>query len=388
MRTFDPNSPVKVVHLIKSLNRGGAETLLSEGLRVADREHFCYEYGYFIDRYDGLAALLREQGAHVESFGASGEREMLLSVPRVARYIRETRADVVHAHLPLAGVVARLAGRLAGVPVVYTEHNPTRTYRPATRALSWMTWGLGTRAIAISPDVEAAMRYHAGSRVPIDLVLNGIDTDRFSAAALQGTSAKAALGIPAGAPVVGTVGMFRLQKRYDVWIAAARRILNVLPEAHFIITGDGAELGATRQLAERLGLTDRVSFAGGQDDVRPYLAAMDLFMMSSEYEGFGLAPVEAMSMEVPVVATDVDGIRTVVQNGINCTLVPFDEHVSENLGAAAVALLRDPARQASYRAAGRRVAVDRFELRQMQRNLEEIYVRVLEARGRAGTSTV
>lgn len=366
---------MKVIHLIKSLNRGGAETLLCEGLRVADRDRFEFEYAYFIDRFNDLALQLRELGAPVHSFGASGEREMLLSVRRVAQYLRETRADIVHAHLPLAGVLARLAGKLAGVPVVYTEHNPPDTYHPLTRLASKVTWGLQKEAIAISPDVAAAMLRHGGRRVPVCTIPNGIDTERFRRSAST-AEARLRLGLPADIPVVGTVGMFRPQKRYDLWLDAARHLLTRIPTAQFILVGSGPTYAASVEQARRLGLHDRVRFVGTADDVRPYLEALDVFMMSSEYEGFGLAPVEALALQVPVVATAVAGIRSVLGPDSGAVLVPFGPDSAEALSRETMRLLVNPRAREQAGALGRAVAVERYGLVRMQRELEAVYQRV------------
>ncbi|HEX8386486.1 MAG TPA: glycosyltransferase [Rubricoccaceae bacterium] len=368
-----------VVHLIKSLNRGGAETLLVEGLRVADRDRFDLRYAYFLESAGTLAPDLRALGADVHCFGVPNTPAMSLAVPRVARYLRAVGADLVHAHLPLAAVVGRLAGRLAGVPIVYTEHNPPNTYHPATRAVSRATWPLQALAVAISPDVATAIRRHTGakSRVPVEVVLNGVDTDRYARTPGDREAGREAAGIPDGAPVVGVVGMFRPQKRLDVWVEAARLIRETVPDARFLLVGDGELWGSTRAAAEAAGLGDVAHFVGARADVRPYLAAMDVFMMSSAYEGFGLAPVEAMSMEVPVVATAVEGIRSVVRSGTDGVLVPFDAAVARSLATEAVAFLADPGRSRQFGEAGRAAAVGRFGLQRMQREIEAMYVRVV-----------
>ena len=299
------------------------------------------------------------------------------AVGRTARYFRETQADLVHAHLPLAGVVGRLAGRVAGVPVVYTEHNPTDSYHPVTQALSRATWGLQECAIAISPDVAASMRRHGGDRAPIQTVLNGIDTDAFTRSDTSRPEARARIGLPAGSPVVGVVAQFRLQKQLDVWVATAHLIRQALPDVRFVIVGSGELWDDVRGVASKLGLDDVLHFAGAQPDVRPYVEAMDVFMMTSKYEGAPLAPVEAMSMRVPVVAMAVEGIRNVIRTGENGVLVPPGPDASGPLAREVVALLRDPGAMDRLGRAGRESAVRSYGLVQMQRTLESLYEDVL-----------
>src|SRR5690606_1254850 len=114
---------LRVFHVIKSLGRGGAETLLTQGLEAADRDRFDYGYGYFVPWKDQLVPALREHGAEVTCFSAGTSAEVLLRVPQVRRQLKSWQADVVHCHLPVSAVCGRLAAQLARVPVVYTEHN-------------------------------------------------------------------------------------------------------------------------------------------------------------------------------------------------------------------------------------------------------------------------
>ena len=374
------NRPVKVVHLVKGLNRGGAETLLAEGLRVADRDRFHFGYAYFLESLSDVAVDLRALRADVHCFGTPNAAAMLASTSRVARYLRNERADVVHAHLPLVGVVARMAGRVAGVPVIYSEHNVIEPYHPLTRFASWATWGLQDLVVAVSPDVATSAHRHGGDRAPVRVVMNGIDTDRFDRSLVDGLACRRDLSIPPMAPVVGTVAGFRPQKRLDVWLEAARRICESIPGARFVVVGDGELRPDIERNIGRLGLGGAVRLVGKQTDVRPYLAAMDVFMMSSEYEGFGLAPVEAMSMEVPVVTTDVPGVRNVVRSGEGGERVASGGGAAGRLAAAAVELLRAPGRRAEQGRAARALAVREYGLARMQRELERAYTDVLTDR--------
>lgn len=371
------NRPIRVAHVIKGLNRGGAERLLVEGLRVADGDRVGLQYAYFLPQFSDVAADLRSLGAPVHCFDTPSAAAMLLSARRVARYLSRVRADVVHAHLPLAGVVARIAGRMAGVPVVYSEHNVIEPYHRLTRLASRATWGLQDRVIAVSPDVAASARRHGGDRVPVQVIMNGIDTSRFDPRHVDGPRCRWDLSIPASAPVIGTVAGFRPQKRLDIWLDAARRIREAIPDAHFVVVGDGELRPDLERDVDRLGLRGAVRLVGKHVDVRPYLAAMDVFMVSSEYEGFGLAPVEAMSMRVPVVTTDVAGVRNVVRPGEGGERVPFGEDASAGLASAVVDLVRDPDRRGRQGDAARALAVREYGLERMQRELEAVYADVV-----------
>ena len=127
---------IKVYHVIKSLGRGGAEMLLPETLRVHDREQFDFRYAYFLPHKGQVAEDLREIGAEVDCLGGSNSAAILAKVPALARLARDWGADLLHCHLPVAGIAGRLAGKLGGIPVVYTEHNKQERYHALTRRLN------------------------------------------------------------------------------------------------------------------------------------------------------------------------------------------------------------------------------------------------------------
>lgn len=367
----------KILHLIKGLGKGGAETLLVDGLAVADRRRFHYRYGYFLPWKDALVPRLTELGADVVPFRRRHLAGMLLSVPAVVSELRRSKVDLLHSHLPLSGVIGRLAGRLAGVPVVYTEHNVLERYHPATRALHLATWSLQSRVTAVSAEVLRSIRRLAPDEVPAELVLNGIPSERFRADPERGRRQRRELGIPPGVPVVGAVTVFRPQKRLDLWLDAAVRIRHRIPEARFLLVGHGPLAERIDVLARESGLGEALVRPGLQDDVRSWIDAMDVFLMSSDFEGLPLALLEAMAMERPVVATTVGGIPEVVDSGRHGVLVPPGR--SDRLAEEVVGLLADRGRARRLAvSACRRVEAD-FSIGAMVRRFESIYTEVLRA---------
>src|SRR6266487_6932812 len=154
--------PVRVFLLIKSLGRGGAEILLAETLQESARDRFVYGYGYLLPDKNALVPTLMRSGADVICFGAKRPLGWLAAVPAIARFLRKWSADMVHCHLPVAGVIGRLAGLLANVPVVYTEHCVMERYHPWTQRANVWTWNLQDRIVAVSQDVAKSIHMHAG----------------------------------------------------------------------------------------------------------------------------------------------------------------------------------------------------------------------------------
>lgn len=375
---------LRILHVIKALGRGGAEVLLAEGLRVADRNRFDFRYVYLQRRPDEVVADLRALGAPVESLHLESNVSMLLGARRLARHIEREKIDLVHAHLPVAGVVARAAGRLAEVPVVYTEHAPPHRYRSIPRWLNLLTWTWQDRVIAISDDVAFSIARHAPRRVPITTIWNGIDTRKFDPALFNGDEVREELKLHATSPIVGTVAVFRNtpQKRLDIWLEAARVIHEAEPYVQFLLVGDGPLRSKLEAQAARLGLAEVTHFVGRHADVRPYLAAMDVFLVSSAYEGFGIASIEAMAMAVAVVATDVEGLRNIIVPGETGFLGGFDEGVASGLANLTLDLLQDPRHRRDLGLTGRESVKQRFSIERMQAELESVYEEVLSERNR------
>jgi len=366
----------RVCQLIKGLGRGGAESLLPQVIR-SGADGCEHRVGYFLPWKDALVEELAATGTPVRGFPARSPAGMLLRVPAVARWLRREGADLVHCHLPLAGVVGRLAGRLAGVPVVYTEHNLQERYHPWTRRANLATWRLQAAVVAVSGDVAASIARHADPRVPVRVVLNGIEPP-LSPDPEAVARARAACGAADGAALVGTVAVLRRQKRLDLWLEAAGAILAEVPEARFVLVGDGPLRDELESEAAALRIAGRVHFAGLQEDVTPWLAAMDLFLTSSEFEGLPLALLEAMSVGLPVVVTRVGGVGEVIEDGASGRLVGFGD--PDALAAATVELLRDCALRERLAERGRQVVLERFGVARMARELGEVYREVLARR--------
>jgi len=362
-----------VLHLIKGLGRGGAEMLLLETRRAARAAPFRHTYGYLLPAKDALVEPLRGLGSEVVCFPMRSALRLPATVLRLARYLRDSRTALVHAHLPISGVVARLAGRLAGVPVLYTEHNLHERYHPLTRRLNLWTWPLQERVVAVSGQVRESILRHAGDRVPVEVVRNGIPLDRFRP------------DPQIDAIVVGTTAVFRPQKRLGDWLRAARALVErnreTGPGLRFLLVGDGPLRGSLERQAGELGLGDHVLWVGLRDDVRPDLAAMDVYLSSSDFEGLPLALLEAMALELPVVATAVGGVPEVVVPEETGVLVAPRQ--PEDLAEAVQRLIESPELRRRMGRKGRRRVETSFGIDRMTRRLEAIYSELLSPERKA-----
>ncbi|MBL1080592.1 glycosyltransferase [Streptomyces actinomycinicus] len=299
---------MRVLHVITGLGVGGAEQQLRLLLR-----HLPVECDVVTLTNPGpVAAGLTADGVRVVHLGMAGNRD-LAALPRLARFVRRGRYDLVHTHLYRACLYGRIAARLAGVrAVVATEHSLGDSQmegRPLTsgvRALYLMGERLGRSTVAVSPTVAARLARWGVPEPRIAVVPNGIELARFGFDPASRRRTRALLGLPEDAFVVGGVGRLAPGKRFDVLIDA---LAGLPADCRLLLVGGGPQEPALRRAAQRAGVAGRVLFAGE----RPYLpdgssgpdlpalaSAMDVLAAPSPEEAFGLAVVEALAAGLPV----------------------------------------------------------------------------------------
>lgn len=314
---------------------------------------------------------IREHGGKVTCIAAKNNIQLIAKAGAIADYVKKNRIDLIHAHLPWAGIAARIAGRLNGVPVIYTEHNKQERYHRATRFMNLFTMNWQKRVIAVSEDVEESVRkFKPGIRARLQTVLNGVNTDRFKPG-MSPAEVRTALNIPADAKVIGTIAVFRFQKRLDLWVALAAKILKSVPDAHFVLVGDGPLKAKVVEAVKAHHLEERIHFAGVQTEVRPYIAAFDIYMMTSIFEGLPIALLEAMASGCPVISTDAGGIKEVIRHEHDGLLCSIEK--PEALVEYATRLFTNREERIRLGQEGRKRIEDSFSMTTMVRQLEDIY---------------
>lgn len=367
---------MNVGHLIKGLGRGGAEMLLPH-LTRATPQHSTH-VAYFLPHKDALAAELAAAGAQVTCLGAATNLSILASSGSVRRWIRANRLDLVHAHLPISGAIGRLAARREQCPLVYTEHNLQERYRPLTRLINRVTWKAQDRAVAVSEEVAKSIERHLGNFVPVRVVANGIpELGTVDPGRVKQLRESVGIG---EAPTVGTVAVFRVQKRIDEWLRVARRVAEANPAARFVLVGDGPLRSDIEGWIQEAGLSDVVILPGLQENVGEWLACMDVFLTTSVFEGLPLALLEAMVSRTPVVATAVGGVAEVVRHGDNGYLLPFGS--TSEQAAFVVELLDHRDLRDALGRAGRNTVVERFGIGRMAAELAGVYEEILQEQTR------
>ncbi|MBC7830320.1 MAG: glycosyltransferase [Chitinophagaceae bacterium] len=367
---------IPVLHIIKSLGRGGAETLLPETLHKHDKTKYQFHYIYFLPWKDQMVEQIKEEGGTVVCMAAKNNIEILLTARKIMAYVKEHKIQLIHCHLPWAGIVGRLVGKIRKVPVIYTEHNTWEHYHKLTYHLNKLSFSSQHKVIAVSKDVENSIKANYGKSYPkVEVVLNGINTEKFSNSISVKRNIRKELNISHDAIVIGIVCVFRAQKRLNIWLEIAQQLLRNHPQCTFIIVGDGPLKDDLHQKARELQMEGHVHFAGLQSEIRPYLKAFNVFMMSSEFEGLPIALLEAMSMGCMPVCTDAGGIPELITDGKNGLLAPTTEPML--LIQKLDSYLENPADIRQLGEAARETVVKRFSLQKMVNELENIYENAL-----------
>lgn len=364
----------RVLVLTKTTALGGAERLLANALPWLDRDAFDYALAAF-DDHGPLAQACRAADVPFARLPWPGVLDPR-NVRALRRRLRRERVDLLHAHLPLVGAVARLAGRGLPTRLVYTEHNTPAGYHPASRWLNAATWPWQDAVVAVSERVRrgapAPPRRAAGR---MEVIPNGVDAERL----LREAAAPPDGPLPEEPPhafVALVPATLARRKGQDVLLRALVRLPAATPRPLRVwLAGDGPDQAALRRLAARLGLGARVRWLGRRRDVFPLMARADAVVLPSRTEGHPLALLEAMTLGRAVLATAVGGVPEVVADGRTGLLVPPED--PDALAAALARLLGAPALGARLGAAAAREARARFDVRPAVRRLEALYLRCL-----------
>ena len=326
----------RVLHVIDSLGGGGAESQLTSMLAASDKRRFLHTVCALgvADRY---GARLRAAGIRFVKFNAIPRREPLKTLGALRSLVREVEPDVIHTSLYWSSILGRVAARLARSPVVTTLVNTS--YEPewrmdnprltpakhfavrlvdAATARRWNAWFVAlTESIRLS-----AIRQLGLPPERISVIPRGLDTDRFAhPPAERVEAARLDLGWDGAYPVLLNVGRLVPQKGQRYIVSAMPEILKTFPRALLVLAGEGYLRADLEALARSLGVADHLRLLGARDDVPLLLAAADLFVFPSLYEGFGTALLEALTAGCPCVASRVPAVSEVTEGGTIARLV-------------------------------------------------------------------
>jgi len=382
---WDRERRLRVLTLIDRLGTsGGGERLAMQVAMRLDRSRF--ESWYCASRWDPdarqdeaaqtAAAELRAAGVTASGLGRRSPAALWSWRPLV-RTLRRERIDVLHSHKFGSNVWAALLAPLGRVPVLVAhEHTWSFEGRPVRRFLDRELVARRSAAfVAVSR--EDRRRMIEVERIPsgdVVFVPNGIDP----LPAGDGERVRRELGVGPDAPIVGAVAVLRPQKGLEILVRAAAVAAREVPALRVVVAGAGPDRERLEGLATELGASESLTLLGHRSDVPDLLAAFDVAVSSSWFEGSPLAVMEYMDAGLPTVATRVGGVPDLIDDGVHGLLVEAGD--VDGLAAAIVELVTDRARAAEMGARARERRRAEFDLNGTVRRLEELYDRLAAAR--------
>lgn len=320
---------MRVLHVIKAAGIAGAERHLLD-LLPGLRTHQIDAQFVLLSPPHGVAAPL------IEAAQARDIPVHTVSLPRTAspstvwalrRVFRALSPDVVHTHLIHADLYGTVAARLAGVKrVVHSIHNDTPKFdRLPLRVMFRGIWALTDAGVCISQAVHRyALNIEGAPAHKLRQIYYGLPlpAPRYDRAELRAQLTADVTGLPPDGIWIGIVSRLIEQKGISYGLQAFAQVAAAHPDAHILIAGDGALRAELEAQAAALGLAGRVHFLGWRTDAPRLMAALDLFLMPSLWEGFGMTLLEAMSQAVPIIGSTAGAIPEVVQHGETGLTVP------------------------------------------------------------------
>ena len=317
---------------------------------------------------------MRQAGAMVMIIGRP-RLYALVGFAQLIRYLRHEKPDMVHTLLPWGDLIGRTCTRLAGIRRIVST--VTARYLDKPRCQFWLdraTVGWARRVAFQSSEIVNFSITHEGVRPDqVCCIPNGVDLDsvdrKEAAASLRqqfGNGAKV---------IIGMVARLHPQKAQGDLLHAYKKALVRYPDTCLWLVGDGPEQERLTLLTRQLGLEGRVLFAGDRDNARDWIAAMDLFVHPTHFEGLPLAVLEAMAAAKPVIATEVDGLQDLIKSGVHGWLVPPGD--PSTLAQAIIHVLDHPEEAIRVgRAASERVRKE-FHSERMVNDYYELFISVI-----------
>lgn len=365
-----------LLYVIGSLGRGGAEKQLYLLLRHLDRHAFSPTVvtlsvgGAWVEPIQRLGVPLLQLPRH-----GSFDVRRLLSLHRI---IRRADPDIVQTFTPPDTVYGFLAARLAGVPILIASRRSDRhpDHHPATQRVARWTWRWASAIICNAERSRRdAPRMLASRHVVIRNGMDGIVPGRAR------DQVRRALGLPEDATVIGTLARLAPEKNQRLFLQVTADVAADAPCLHGLVVGGGPLAADLHTQARALGLADRVVFTGERDDVADLLGAMDVFVLTSDREGFPNAVMEAMAVGLPCVVTDVGDCAELVRDGESGFVCPSGDR--RGLANSVARLVADADLRRRLGGQARARVSDAFSAEAMAEATQALYRRLLGERARA-----
>jgi glycosyltransferase involved in cell wall biosynthesis len=382
--------PINVLHLRSCRGKGGGpEKTLLFSAKEADPESFCLHIAYLKSKDDPEFALQeRAQQLGIENFITIEENYKLDvgALRKLLQILKDKAIDILSCHCYKSDLYGLILSRFHKMKLITTAHGPLASFQHFWSAQNWKVRYLYDQidlrllryfdhVLVVADSMRKTIASYGVDRRKLTYVKNAIDSRFFQREPSRAAGLRERLHLPANARVIGAVGRLNAEKDYPTFFEAAKILLRNRDDLFFTIAGQGPLEDALRRQVKDMGLADRVLFLGHFHDIRQVYDLLDVYVLSSTREGLPNTVLEAMAMEVPIVATDVDGVSEAVTQNREALLVPArnPQLLAERMGA----VLEDPGLADQLRRAARARVVSEFSFAARMRRVEGIYRTVM-----------
>ncbi len=388
-------TPYKVVYFCDAVFLGGAEVYLK--LLVPEISQDLYEPRVVLSPIPEIAPLARffeDRGIIVDYIDCSNRSPLRIFLG-VFRYFRRQQPTIVHFNLNntfscfapiLAAYFSRVPWRLAtehlALQLAIGKRAGVRTKKLVKKI---MTFCLDYTIPVSQAGKQLLVEDYKVNPYRLKLILNGIDVNKFTFVSGGRQGIRQSLQIGPEQILVGTVARFSFQKGHRYTVEAIPSILECCPQARFLFVGEGPTQAMLADRVRQLGLEPYVTFAGDREDITEILSALDLFLLTSLYEGLPLSILEAMAVGLPVVATTVSGTPEAVRDQRTGLLIPPES--SKAVAEAVIHLIQNPESRRRMGANGRALVRHRFDKTLMVRQVEHVYENLVDIHPRPTASS-
>ncbi|HEV2195115.1 MAG TPA: glycosyltransferase [Candidatus Acidoferrum sp.] len=362
---------IKVAHIVPSLSPGGAERVAVHVVRELDRDRYEPMVISFTGRVGcDLDQLLDDAGIEVRYLGKHPGFDYRM-YSRVHRALKDFRPDVIHTHLHVLRYALPSMLLLNYAAHLHTVHNlAEREVEPRTRWIQRYAFSRGIVPVAVAKEVARSLQWLY--RIPACRVIpNGIPTSQYARPQTAREQWRASEGFRDEDVLFVCVARFAPQKNHALLLKAFAQGPGSDPCVRLVLVGDGDLRGRIEKQAKDIGIAARVHFLGLRSDIPDILGAMDVFVLSSDYEGNPLSVMEAMASGLPIVSTSVGGVKDLIQHGNQGFLVPPGD--AHSLSKAMTSLMADREARQSMGTAAMRRAKESFDVSTMVRAYEKLY---------------
>ena len=383
MNEFTVTPKIKIVHVqLLPLLSGVQRVTLDELMRL-DRQR--YEPWLICQKAGPLTEAAEKEGIRciyvpelVREISTKNDSKALIALTQL---FRKYRFDVVHTHSSKTGVLGRVAGKLAKVPVVM--HSVHGFAFPAAKskleysiflAMEWIGARCSDAMVFLNDtDQSIARTQLQANEDMLHLLPNGVDTFKFSPlpAGWRSMLRRSLLDVDSDTPCVVMLGRLWRQKNPECFVEAAIKLLNTGQQAHFFMLGDGEYRDSLQRRINEAGYGSEIHLLGWRTDVPRLLNAMDLFVLPSRWEGMPLAILEAQAIGLPVVASDIPGNRDLVHDGTDGLLCKSDD--VDSLAEKLATLLSDKNLRLKYGEAGRKKVLNSYRIEARVDQMSTLY---------------